>query len=162
MQDFGANEQSALFAKCFSNLKEVRRTTRGNFLHLLSNIVFMTISAVLCGANGWDAVGVFSEDQEEWLKAHGDFKNGIPSHYTEKRVFPLLSPKSFGECFTVWVSALCSGQEKGVIAIDGKCIRGADPKTEGKKLAHIVSAFSSANGLCFALPRSKLTGRAMR
>jgi len=131
-------------------LKEVRRTTKGNFQHLLSDIVFMTISAVLCGANDWDAVGVFSEDQEEWLKTHGDFSNGIPSHYTVKRVFSLLDPKFFGECFTAWVSVLCSGLEKGVIAIDGKCIRGADPKTVGKKLAHIVSAFSSSNGLCLA------------
>lgn len=150
MQDFRTIYQSALFKKSFSNLKEPRRTNKGNFQHLLSDIVFMTISAVLSGANDWQMVGLFGNDQEQWLKKYGAFAKGIPSRYTVERVFSLLDPQSFGECFTNWVTELCDTLSNGVIAIDGKCIRGVDPKSIGTKMAYIVSAFSSSNNLCLA------------
>ncbi|MFV0289696.1 MAG: transposase family protein [Mangrovibacterium sp.] len=45
----------------FSDLQDPRRTTKGNFKHLLSDILLLTVSAMLCGATDWETVITFGE-----------------------------------------------------------------------------------------------------
>lgn len=71
--------------------------------------------------------------------------NGIPSPDTFNRFFAGLSSAVFESNFIGWVKELCSHNE-GVIAIDGKTVRGS--RKQGNKSAiHMVSAFAAANGL---------------
>ena len=51
------------FTDHFSNLKDPRRSDKGNFKHHLSDIFLLTISSMLCGANDWDAVVEFGNDE---------------------------------------------------------------------------------------------------
>ena len=60
--------QNTIFTKCFINLEDPRRTTKGNFKHLLTDVLFLTVSAVLCGAGDWEAVELFGNNQLDWLK----------------------------------------------------------------------------------------------
>ncbi|MDC0584449.1 ISAs1 family transposase [Bacteroidales bacterium] len=134
------------FIKYFSALEDPRCTTRGNYQHLLSDIMFLSISAILCGADNWELIHAFGNNQIEWLKKYGNFSNGIPSSDTLSRVFTALEPKSFNECFLSWIESLRKKTEGEVVAIDGKSIRGANPKSKNN-MPHIVSAFAVENGL---------------
>lgn len=146
----GPDKEALIIEKYFKDLTDPRRTEKGNLLHKLSDIVLLTISAAICGADEWTGIESFGESQEQWLRTVGDFSNGIPSGNTIRRLFAALDPKEFNSCFMVWMDDLSAKVEGDVIAIDGKVCRGADPHTSGSKLVHIVFAFSFSRGICLA------------
>lgn len=149
MQDIkGPGAIRTSFLVHFSELHEPRRTNKGNFRHLLSDILLLTVSAMLCGVNDWESVIEFGKEQLEWLKKHGNFSNGVPSQDTLERVFGALNPKSFNTCFMNWMESIREKVEGEVIAIDGKTMRGAKHGKGPKNMPHIVSAWASANGIC--------------
>ena len=111
----------------------------------LTDILLLTITAVIGGAEGWEEIEDFGTDHLDWLKKYGDFSNGIPAHDTIARVISMISGKRLQSCFAAWMSE-CHKITKGdVIAIDGKTIRGTYDKSKRKGLIHMVSAFSAAN-----------------
>ncbi len=142
------------FQEFFSDLEDPRRTEKGNLRHLLSDILLLTISAILCGVNGWKLVRVFGESELSWLKQYGDFSSGIPSEDTLERVFSILDPKSFNSCFINWMASFRDEIKGEVVAIDGKSMRGAKSKKQDKSISHIVSAFASSN--CLVLGQIKV------
>jgi predicted transposase YbfD/YdcC len=60
------------------------------------------------------------------------------------RFFNRLDIKEFNTCFIAWANSIATRSNGGVIAIDGKTIRGVASKINGSKL-HIVSAFCAKN-----------------
>ena len=46
--------------------------------HKLSDILLLTICAVISGAEGWEDIEDFGETHLDFLKQYGDFENGIP------------------------------------------------------------------------------------
>ncbi len=107
-----------------------------------TDIIFLTIAAVIAGADGWED---FGEDNLEWLKQYGDFKQGIPVHDTIARVINLISAKQLQRCFTVWMKDCHEVTEREVIAIDGKTLRGTYNKDKRSGAIHMVRAFSAVN-----------------
>jgi hypothetical protein len=51
-------------------------------LHKLSDILFITIAAVLSGCEDWNEIELYAETKEEWLRKYLELPNGIPSHDT--------------------------------------------------------------------------------
>ncbi|WP_340576342.1 transposase family protein, partial [Escherichia coli] len=45
--------------------------------HKLSDILLLTICAVISGAEGWEDIEDFGETHLDFLKQYGDFENGI-------------------------------------------------------------------------------------
>ena len=114
-------------------------------LHLAEDIVYITLAAVICGADTWEDISDFGKAKKDFLKGTLSLKHGIPSPDTFNRFFAGLSPVVFESNFISWVKGLCS-KNTGVVAIDGKTVRGS--RKEGNKSAiHMVSAFAAANGL---------------
>ena len=82
---------------------------------------------------------------------------GVPSHDTFRRVFCLLDPLAFQECFYAWMTAVMNRRgltpvpldppELKPVAIDGKCQRGSARRTVGQSALHVVSAWSVENHL---------------
>jgi predicted transposase YbfD/YdcC len=113
--------------------------------HDLQEMIVMTLSSVLCGADNWVDVAEWAGDNEDWLKKYLVLKNGTPSHDTFGRVFRLLDAVVFEHCFRNWIVDI-AGAAKGVIALDGKTLCGS---RDGKNTAlHMVSAFATESGLC--------------
>jgi len=139
----GSSKPRPLFLNHFSNLEAPRRTTKGNFLHSMDDLLFLVLSGVLCGADDWETIILFGNNQIDWLKKYGGYKNGIPCSDTLKKVFSAIDPVQFNSCFMDWISGICTLADKEVIAIDGKTIK----RTKEDKLPHIVSAFACENGL---------------
>ena len=140
------NESKGLsFLEYFSSLNDPRvdRTKR----HELLDIIAIAICAVICGMESWVDIEDFGEAREQWLKKFLKLPNGIPSHDTFSRVFSLLDPKQFQECFQNWVSALCRATNGEVIAVDGKTLRRSFDKAAEQSPFHLVSAWASTNNL---------------
>ena len=75
----------------FSVLTDYRQQSKVD--HLLSDILLLTICAIIAGAEGWEDIEDFGNDRLDWLKTVGDFKNGIPSDDTIARTVSLIDPK---------------------------------------------------------------------
>lgn len=56
----------AVFIECFGSLQEprVERTRK----HLLLDILALSISGVLSGAEGWEEIEDFAKEHEDWFK----------------------------------------------------------------------------------------------
>ena len=91
------------FITHFSNLTDPRTTYRGNLRHSLTDIIFLVISAVVSGADSWQSIELFGNNQQDWLRTYIALPFGIPSHYTLGRFFSALDHQAFNECFINWV-----------------------------------------------------------
>lgn len=119
----------------------------GRSRHLLSEVVSITILAVLCGADDFVGVAEFGQMRYEWLKQFFELPSGIPSHDTFQRVMGLIDPKQFSACLVSWTSALQTAIKGRHIAVDGKTARGSVRKNKGLRAMHLVSAWATQSGL---------------
>ena len=125
----------------FEPIKDTRKNS-GNKQHELLDIVAISISAVICGAETWNEIERYGKAKEKWLTTFLSLPNGIPSHDTFNRVISAIDPDQFENCFRRWISSIIEKTGE-IISIDGKTIRGA--KVNGKSPIHMVSAWSSEN-----------------
>jgi len=58
-----------------------------------------------------------------------------------------LNTKQFANCFTCWIQAVTKATNGDVIAIDGKTLRRSFNTEDAKSAIHMVSAWSTANGV---------------
>jgi len=108
----------------------------------------LVLSAVLCGADDWDAIELFGREQVSWLRKYGNFQQGIPSHDTINRVFSAISPAEFSACLSGRVAGIRQSCGREVVAIDGKRIRNSHDSYHQRPAIHMVTAFAVENGLC--------------
>lgn len=123
--------------------------------HSVETIVYIAMAAVICGAESWGEIEQFGVCKKDFFARQIPSFNGIPSHDTFNRFFSSIDPAYFEREFRFWVRELC-GKYKGVVAIDGKTIRGASRENDkeslesGKKSRfklHMVSAWAADNGI---------------
>lgn len=115
--------------------------------HLSTDIIFITVAAVICGAEDWEDIEYFGRCKRKFFARYLELPNGIPSHDTFNRFFSQIDPTMMESQFRIWVKTICS-ENSELISIDGKTICGA--KKNGKSLFHMVSAFCHANGVSLA------------
>jgi len=115
-------------------------------LHRLDTIIFITIAAVICGAEDWDDIAEYGDANKDWLNIVLDLPNGTPSHDTFNRVFSLLDAEALEQRFVSWIQSVAQISEGRIISIDGKrlCNSGEDGS---KAIIHMVSAWSNANNM---------------
>ena len=70
------------------------------------------------------------------------------SHETFGSLFSLLDASVFETRFREWINAL-AGIVEGVVAIDGKTLRGSGKKGSNE-LLHMVTAYATQSGRCLA------------
>lgn len=132
------------FMKFFSVLPDPRKSR--NQLYRLSDLVSTAILAVLCGYEDWEDVSLWTEGQLSWLQPLDICTKGAPSHDTYNRFFRYLDSSVMEQCFIHWTQSLV-GKVKGVVAIDGKTLRGSRETSSDLNAIHMVSAFSAQNEL---------------
>lgn len=115
-------------------------------LHPLPDILFITLCAMVCGAESWRDIEDFGESKREFFQRYLALENGIPSKSTFARVFSLLDPSAFHACFQEWSQSLSllAGE---VVAIDGKCLRRSFDNASERSAIHLVSAFAAQSRL---------------
>jgi len=131
----------------FSGLPDPR--CRRGRRHRLDELVIIAILAVICCTDNWQEVAQFAWAKRKWLKTFLELPHGIPSHDTFGRIFAALPPEAFERCFLAWIQALAQVRPGELIALDGKTLRRSFNRASGKAAIHMISAWSSANGLVF-------------
>jgi len=127
------------FSAIFSRLEDPR--TGNARRHDLCELLVIALCSCLCGGTTCTDMAEFAEDKEPFLRDFLTLKNGLPSHDTFSRLFRLLDPGAFGECFSQFMREF-SQQTAGVVAIDGKTLRRSFDAANAKSALHMVSAWS--------------------
>lgn len=120
------------------------RIKEHKILHKFSDVLFITIAAVICGAEDWYEIEEYATDKEEWLGTILELPSGIPSHDTFNRLFSIMDTKALESCFMDWVKAVADLSEGRIVSIDGK--RLCNSGEQGSKaVIHMVSAWCNSN-----------------
>jgi predicted transposase YbfD/YdcC len=127
------------FAAHFGEVPDPRAE---NARHDFLEVIFIAVAAVLCGAEDCTDMALFARSKFDLLKRVMGLAHGPPSHDTFSRVFRLIAPEPFEAAFAKF-TATFAGTLKGVVAIDGKALRGAYER--GRKAAplHLVNVWAA-------------------
>ena len=93
----------------------------------------------MCGAESCVDFAEFAEDRATLLREFLSLRNGLPSHDTFGRVFRLLDPAAFARSFEAFLDDLGAAGD-GVLAIDGKTLRGSFDRAAGRSAMHVDRA----------------------
>lgn len=134
------------FFESFSIIEDTRE--QGKVRHKLIDIIFIVVSAVICGCNEWKEIQLWTsvEPNIRWLKKYIELPNGIPSLSTIGRLFNIVSPKQFEKCFIHWMKKAVQLADKDIVSIDGKTMRGTI-EADSTRGTHIVSALCNSHSL---------------
>ena len=145
MRDDPDSELRETFLDFFSTIEDPRIDRCK--LHPISEILLLTLAAVISGAEGWIDIERYGHLKLDFLRRFFPYENGVPSDDTLRRFFRRINPKVFREHFVKWVKSLGSTDEQ-LISIDGKVSRRSFDTNQ--KALHMVSAFASECRLVLA------------
>lgn len=122
--------------------------TRSNInqKHDLIDVMFLVISALASGCEGWQDIEIYGEEKLAWLKKYRPFINGIPRRHTIARILRAVVAESLLEALAQWVNEQRTTQHKPVIAFDGKVLRGSY-RNDKKTALQLVTAYDTERGL---------------
>jgi predicted transposase YbfD/YdcC len=115
--------------------------------HSMMDILFISVCAVICGAKSFVDMADFGIAKYEWFAERLRLENGIPSHDTFRRVYSLIDPEQFRDCFISWTKAMSEALEDN-ISFDGKSLRQTFDSATGMSAIHVLNAWSSFNDFC--------------
>jgi predicted transposase YbfD/YdcC len=148
---------TAGFPRAFTQMPDPRRN---NSRHKLIDILTIALFAVICGADGWEAVAEYGRAKFKWLKTFLELPHGIASHDTFGDVFARLQPDAFERCFMEWMKKMVQLSAGKLVAIDGKSLRRSfEVGWDKSGMAHMVSAFVAANQMVFAQVKTEGKGQ---
>jgi len=131
-----------------------------NAVHSLLDIFVIALAAVLCGASGPTDMALFGRSKKKLLQQFLPLEHGIPSHDTFGRVFQALEPEAFEQAFRRFMAAFAKANGiklTGVVAVDGKAVRGAYERGKSATPLQMVNVFAAEARL--ALASRKAAGR---
>jgi predicted transposase YbfD/YdcC len=126
------------FTACFEGLDDPRTGNAGR--HDLLEMLMIALCTVLSGGEDCTDMAEFARAKLEFLRGFLKLAHGAPSHDTFSRLFRLLDPEQFRECFQRFMACFAETCQ-GVVAIDGKVLRRSFDKASGKSALHMVSAW---------------------
>jgi len=139
------------FYECFEEVPDPRAE---NSQHDLLEILFIALLASLCGARHCSDMAEFGRSKEGLLRSVLTLAHGVPSHDTFSRIFRLLDPAAFEAAFRRFTAAFAAAAKlakpKGVVAIDGKALRGAYERGQSHMPRVVVTAWGAATRMALA------------
>lgn len=136
---------AALVTRTFVEVTDPRVDRGRN--HNLLEMIFITLTASICGANGWADVERFAKAKRDWFAQYLTLENGIPSHDTLGRVFARLDTGEFLTAMHQWVDLFAGSLRQQGIAIDGKVLRGSFDHAASQSPLHTITAFATESRL---------------
>lgn len=123
MLPFGCLSMSidAVFTQFFADIHDQRQSEKIHYAFF--DVLFLTVCAVIGGAEGWEEIEDFGEIHLPWFQSKGLFKNGIPVHDTIARIISRIKPTQFQTAFIRWSNAINERTDGALVAIDGKTLR---------------------------------------
>jgi len=108
----------------------------------------MTIYGILNKHEDFSNISYFLElNKGYFVKLLGIESGETPSHDCLSDVYAKINPQKFMEIFIEWTKDIVEIKSGYIINIDGKAVRNAQDKVNGKNIPYIVSAFLSDVGI---------------
>lgn len=117
-----------------------------NQKHDLIDVMFLVISAIASGCEGWQDIEFFGEEKLDWLRKYRPFEHGIPRRHTIARILRSVVAESLLEALALWINEQRTTQNKPIIAFDGKVLRGSY-RNDRKTALQLVTAYDTERGL---------------
>lgn len=139
------------FSECFEDLPDPRAD---NALHDLTEILFIALTATLCGATSCVDMALFARMKAYLWQDVLELKHGLPSHDTFSRIFRMLDPEAFEMAFRRFMKAFAEGanieRPQGVIAVDGKALRRGYDRGKSHMPPIMVTAWAAQTRMALA------------
>jgi predicted transposase YbfD/YdcC len=119
----------------------------------LDEVLLTVLVGLVCKMDDVDDISTFCAEQLDWFRRYLPFSNGVAPGQTLRRALRALDPKALQGAFASWVASLqatLADRPAGVVAIDGKTLRGSKQDKSGAGALHIVSAYAHEAGLVLA------------
>jgi predicted transposase YbfD/YdcC len=115
----------------------------------LPEILLVVLVGFLCRAEDIDEMEDLAAEDLEWFRKLLPFTHGVAPAQTIRRTLARLNPRQLDIAFSGWVADL-GERIRGVIAIDGKTLRGSKHNVDGTGALHLVQAYAHEAGLVLA------------
>jgi predicted transposase YbfD/YdcC len=132
-----------------SIFREVPDPRADNARHNLVDILVIALAAMLCGADSCADMAEFGSAKQALLRQFLGLEHGIPSHDTFSRVFRLLDPQAFEPVFRRFMAEFAK-ELHGVVAVDGKALRGAFERGRKTTPMQLVNVWAAEARLAIA------------
>ena len=136
------------FERHFSIIRDPRR--EHGRVYELKHILFLAVFAAISDCDDWVDVAECCEEHRERLKKDFGIAE-IPSHDTFRAVFARIKPAAFEACFLSWMREIAAAKQWGVVAVDGKTLRGSHSKRDGQPALQMVTAWLAEASLVLAI-----------
>lgn len=130
----------------FSSVVDYRRNCALK-LHLLSDILMISLCAVLSGAENDEEIATYGEQKQEFLSTFLPLPNGIPSHDTFTRVLRFLDTDKFAQCLYEHSRELLDFLQEHHISIDGKVLKATAKRGKKNSGICILTAWACEQNL---------------
>ena len=121
----------------------------GMIVYPLDEILLTVLVGVLCRSEDFDEIEDMCADQLTWMQKILPFANGIAPAQTLRRTLSRLDPLQLERVFSSWTASL-KERLTGVIAVDGKALRGSKEDADGAGALHVVQAYAHEAGMVLA------------
>ena len=121
----------------------------GRCKHKLSDILMVALITYLCGGEDYSDMYQLCRFRGKEFKPLLELPNGCPSEDTFERVMQAVHPEEIAACLEVYTSQIIKDLSGIHIAIDGKKMRGTNPRGHGES-SYILSAWVNEHSLSIA------------
>jgi predicted transposase YbfD/YdcC len=129
-----------VFLDVFKDVPDPRDCTAQ---HDLTEILFIALAAMLCGATHCTEMALFAQNRLKLLRQFVPLEHGAPSHDTFTRVLKALDPQAFNAAFARFMAAFgAEARRPGHLAVDGKSLRRAFDKGRAHMPPLVVTVFA--------------------
>jgi predicted transposase YbfD/YdcC len=150
-----------VFLEAFADVPDPRDHT---VQHELTEILFVALAAMLCGARHCTEMALFAQTRLELLRRVVPLANGAPSHDTFTRVFKALDPDAFEAAFRRFMAAFGAQARRdrppGHVAVDGKSLRRAYERGCAHMPPLVVTVFACDTFMSLSQAVAKTGGEA--
>lgn len=161
--DFSLLENDKVINELIKKAESIYDTRNESYIkHKLSDIVILTLFAILANANEWKEIEAFGKSKEKWLRKFLELPNGTPSDDTIRVVISSINSNYFYSIVVDFFMEIINGLteiatqknnpvEQDILSIDGKTSCGSkrkDTSVEGSRALHTLNAYSSNYGMC--------------
>jgi predicted transposase YbfD/YdcC len=142
-------EDLGIFEDCFEEVDDPRSDV--NKIHPLIGIIFISIAAVIAGADGPTAINRWANEKSNWLMSVLNLTSGIPSRDCIRVTLGILDTQALQKGYMAWLELFLDKQDNPesirVVAIDGKSLRRSGSPKNNVNMLHLVSAWCSEHGI---------------
>lgn len=121
----------------------------GMVLYPLDEMLLTVLVGLMCRAEDFDEIEDVCTELLDWLRLFLPFEREIAPAQTLRRTLARLDPRRLEEAFAAWTASLAE-RVRGVVAVDGKTVRGSKQAADGTGALHLVSAYAHEAGLVLA------------